>query len=699
MNMIDTTQKAITYSLLAHIKNSGTLSDGPLKVFIPIVKKGLHILNFEKQQTKGSNISEIGKIINDYYSIDIPIPVLRSILNEISKEINTTNEEVFKLFKDDSFWIKEYVFEDYDEQLSICKNEIIKLQKLYQDFCKINKIDNKNNANIIDFIDKNKASLSSYLVYSKNVNGKDYNIAAKFVDYFKDIPEVYDQIRNLYLGSILTCYLSYQPTNIKMEVSLLLDTNFIVSLLDLNTKESTHTCRKLIEICRKIGYKFYVLKDTIEEIQGLISFKSQNFNNDIITKYINREDIYNACERRNISSVDLDRISDNLKDTLTCEYNFILITNTEKIRNKAKFSNEYKLLKPYRNTDKSALHDAMAVIYVKEKRGKNIKDFEKVNCWFVNNSISHDCDKENIDTLLNSRENHFQPEVIKADNLLNILWLSNPSINTELANNDLVDIGLTSLVAFTLNDSLPKARIIRELDDNIQKYKDENFTDRDVLLLSTRIVTRQLDSIESLNELALKDSDKFAKRIKEEAKKQEAIENERAANLNTLFSKLSLKIDELKEHKVNIDLKYEAKNDSHIQEINAKEDEIKRLKEANILIQNKHRKEQREKFIRRQLIKWRKPTWICLSLISIPPILGLLYIIFISNADIKEIDSILGKIQKYDSIIKVVTSVFSLVLSFIIKVLYDKYYNHSNIENYKKNIKIPDEFLPIMDNK
>ena len=39
------------------------------------------------------------------------------------------------------------------------------------------------------------------------------------------------------------------------------------------------------------------------------------------------------------------------------------------------------------------MHDAMALVYVREKRGeKYIQEFGKVNCWFVNNAISHDND-------------------------------------------------------------------------------------------------------------------------------------------------------------------------------------------------------------------------------------------------------------------------------------------------------------------
>lgn len=695
------TKKAITYSLLAHIKNSGTLSNGPLDVFIPLVKKGLHIMNTQKGQDKGANISEIGKLIHEHYAIDMPIPVLRSVLKKIAKEINTNNETVFVLYNDDSFWIKDYIFEDYDEQLTKCKKDIQQLQSLFKEFCKINKIDVSSNDCVINFIEKNKVSISSYLANSQRTNGKDFTIAAQFVDYFKSIPSIYEQIRNLYLGSILTCYLDYQPTNADMDVILLLDINFVISLLDLNTPESTHTCRKLLEVCKNLGYKFHILQDTIEEIKGLINFKSSNYDKAVITKYINREDIYNACERRKINSVDLDRISDNIENILTSKYNINVISNTDKLRNKARFSKEYSLLKPFRNSDKAALHDAIAIIYVKEKRGKNIREFEKVNCWFVNNSISHDADRESIDALLNSKDNQFQPEVIKADDLLNILWLSNPNINMELANNELVDIGLTSLVAFTLNDSLPKARIIKELDENIQKYKGTDFTDRDVLLLSARIAKRQIDNVDSLNELAKKDTIKFAARIKEEAKKQEAIENERAANLDNLLRSLSSKLNELKEHKVKLTEKYETQTKKEIEDseqiINEQKKEIRKLKLQNVKKENKIREEKRIEFINQKIKVWRKKTWILFFIFALLFLIGIIGIIVSCNGDTSAANNKLEELFANRFVSIVASIIIAFVNIFIIKLLYDKYYNYSNIENYKKNIKIPEEYFPLQD--
>jgi predicted nucleic acid-binding protein len=649
--MIDViTKRAVTYSVLAHIKNSGQLAEGPLDVFIPLVKKSLHFMNSEKNLYKGEHISEIQSVILEQYGIDIPNAVLKSILKKIANQINAGKEKVFNLFQDGSFWIKDYVFEDYDEQLKESKRKVQELQNAFKEFCKINNMNELESNCIIKFIEKNRISMSRYLSHTAIPNGENFTTPALFVDYFKNFPNFYAQIRDLYLGSTLTCALEYEFSETKIEVTLLLDTNFVVSLLDLNTPESTHTCKKLLEICKKTGYKFLILPETIEEIKSLIAFKSSNLDSVAISKFVNKEDIFNACERRKLSKVDLDRICDNLEKTLETFY-IQIVANTVSLKNKARYnSNEYSTLKKYRNTDKAALHDAMAIIFVKEKRGKSIKEFEKVNCWFVNNSITHDFESEGIDTLINSYNNQYQPEIIKADDLLNILWLSNPNINTSLANNELVDMGLTTLVAYTLNESLPKARIIKELDDNIQKYKSPEITDRDVYLLSTRIANNQIKNIENLNELAKKNTGEFNRKIKEEAQRQEQIEKDRAEKWDDLYKKMKVAIGNISAEKGKIEQRVEKKKQKEISQIQKetevklkeKEAEIQRLKEENA----KNEKNIRDTEIEKEKLKQEKEIekknrkqylWIFISILVV---IGGLFLYF-------SVSNIIDSIKQY----------------------------------------------------
>lgn len=534
------TRRAITYSVLAHISSSAKLAKGQLDVFVPIVKKCLHHISDGKAEIKGANISEIADRIVTDWQIEIPVPVLRTILTQISKEFDCDEDsKPFVLNNDDSFWIKRFIFADFDVEIKESEHNVKELQNAYLKFCKIQNIQSEDGKGVIRFIEQHKDTLAHYLRNSDCPDKTDYSLPAKFIEYFKPIKPLYEEIRDLYLGATISCAIGYQFNGLKNDVTLLLDTNFIISLLDLNTPESTRTCSKLLEVCKKSGYSFLILPETKEEIQSLLEFKSRSLDKVALQKNVNKEDVFCACERRGLNSADLMRISDNIEDSLT-KFSIRILPNSTTLKNKAKFSNEYQTLKTYRNNDKAALHDAMAIMYVREKRGgKAVKSFEKVNCWFVNNSITHDFEHSAIENIIRGNSSENQPEIIKADDLLNILWLSAPSIRSEVSSDEMVDIGLTTLVAHTLNKSLPKARIIRELDENIQKYKTKDITDRDVYLLSVRIANNQVKDLEELNTLAVKDTVEFNCRVKEEARKQAEIEKEQREQLNKLYSELS----------------------------------------------------------------------------------------------------------------------------------------------------------------
>lgn len=691
-----TENKAITYSLLAHVRNSGTLIKGPVDAFVPLIKRSLYKLN-SKGILSGKSIKEIHDISTELYSIDFPLPVLKTILQQIASEVNIDGQQNFQLFQDGAFSLKNFYFEEFEERIQTSKREVESIEKLYIDFLKINKIEQNGKTTIFDFIDKNKASISKYLANNTPTNGHDYTIEAQFVDFFKKIPDVFDIVRNIYLGSIISSYLEYKTENITQQVELVFDTNFIISLLDLNTPESTHTCNKLVEVCKNLGYTFTVLNETIEETKYLIGKKAENYSSTILSIRINPEDIYNACERRKLNRNDLEKIVDNLESTLNLMGIYIL-PNTDKYKNIAKFSSEYKSYLKYRSSNFAALHDATALYYVREKRkNKKIKKFEKANCWFVNNSIAHDIEEQKDNTQNNDE---FQSETIRADELLNILWLATPSLSKAMDSNELAEIGLSSIVAYTLNSSLPKASIIRELDENIQKYRGETITDKDILLISSRISHRQLKNIGELNSLATKDEKEFANRIKEEAKKQEAEENERIKNLDSLFQKFEKQIasldkarQELKDKKKELDTEIKQTTESTInkdQQISELQNKINRIEDQQKRDRKKQLEKEVEKYVDDKVVKWQQKTnyelvgWLVLTILSVVALLW-------------KCDWNLGSaILKYNDIkSNVLVGNILIVLGFIfstitIKKWYDKNHNYSNIENYKKNIKIPD---------
>lgn len=646
--------RAITYSLLSHIRNKGTLIKGPLDIFKPLVKRTISSLS-NKGVYRGKSTMEIKKEFDINYNIDIPIPVLNNILKQIAKEINKEDKKVFIVHNDNSFSIDQYIFLDYEETIIEKEKAINDIEKLFNKFCESSDFNVEDSSSIFKFIEKNKYSLSKYLSNNQKVEEKDYTAEAQFVNFFRKIPTVYNQIKEIYIGAIISGFIEYNPSETNLQVELLFDTNFIVGLLDLNTPESAHTCKTLLEIAKQQNYKIRVLTGTIKETKNLISQKAKHFDSSFLQRKVYVEDIYNACDRKGLTRSDLERIGDNLKKRIS-EFN-IAIINDINLKKEAKFTQEYKILKEYRNSDISALHDATAINYVKKSRGSKIKEFDKVNCWFVNNVNSGES--------IRLEQGGYQPEIINADALLNILWLSNPQRKMNINPNDLADIGLTSSIAITLNKDLPKSRILRELDDNIHKYASESLSDSDIVRISTRITNKQLKEIDELNDLAKTKKEEFVKRLEEEANKQKRIEEHRIKRLESAVKEFSKKSEELVESKKTI-----LKNEQNVKlKINSLENNNSELK---------------ERIINTEMSNWKKRS--VYYLICAYSLIGLVFLgVFIYNSS--SLDKTITNINEFSTnpILKLLFWTYAIIVNvFGFKLVYDRYFNNSNIINKRK---------------
>ena len=675
-------ERALTYSLLSHIRNSGTLAKGPIDIFIPLIKRALSKMNSDGVY-KGKSLLEIKKVCGELYHIDFPVPVLQKILNEISQEINIEATHLV-LYNDGAFSINQYSFEDYEEIIKKQENDINELEDLFEQFCETSEINIKNSDTIFKFIEKNKFTLSKYISNTKINYSEDYTAEAQFIEFFKRIPPIYDRIKNIYLGSIISGYIEYNPENAKRDIELLLDTNFILGLIDLNTPESTHTCRTLLNISQQQGYKVKVLIDTIEETTNLLEAKANFFDKSFLQKKVKPEDVYNACDRRKLSKSDLERIADNLTKTIN-DFGIYVISHTEKLKKEARYTDVYKIFEKARNTKKSALHDSMAILYINKQRKRKIKDFDKVNAWFVNNSSSVEGDIIHL-------KNGYQPETIKADDLLNILWLSNPQVNKAIESDDLVEIGLTSVISMTLNKDLPKSQILRELDDNIHKYAKEKITDTDIIHVATRITNKQLKDIENLNKLAKDDKVEFVKRLEQEAQKQRRIEEARIKRLEQVFKDISIRTDELE--KTKSDFEQKAKDiDVIIKEKDNSNLKIKNLENELLAEQNKNRKIKRENWIENEVKKWRKKTWIEFFIFILVFLIGIFYILYQSQWNISNAINYFVALKSNFIIGGLISLILFIFSGFTLKTLFGKYRNHSNIQNYIKGLKIPDDMI------
>ncbi|WP_347174818.1 hypothetical protein [Polaribacter uvawellassae] len=356
----------------------------------------------------------------------------------------------------------------------------------------------------------------------------------------------------------------------------------------------------------------------------------------------------------------MERISDNLEIEIS-KFG-ISIINDEKIKKEAKYSKEYQKLKEYRHSSVSALHDATAVTYVKKVRKKKIKQFDKVNCWFVNNVTSRE--SSNLEN-----QYEFQPEIIKADDLLNILWLSNPQTKLKMDSDDLADIGLTSSIAITLNKDLPKSKILRELDDNIHKYASESLSDSDIVRISTRITNKQLKDIKELNQLASTKKEEFVKRLEEEANKQKKIEEHRSKRLENVLKEFSKKSEEFQKSRKKIEVTDELK-----------QQKIEKLESTNLELQ--------ERLIDSRMKNWQRKSLLILFGIYVLISIIFLVIMYFNSWNLEAATKYITDFKSNFIISFIIWSLAAILNVFGFKLVYDRYFNNSNINNKRKTIKL-----------
>lgn len=574
-------KRITTLSLLAHINNSTTGINDLSEIFVPLVKRVISQMNSEALN-RGASVDEIKTKVDNVYKLDMPFPLLKKIVRKIATDENIKGEKNFEYFHDGSYIIKSFVFADYEEVIQDQELEVDFIQESYESYLEVNKIDKKTQPSIFEFLDSNRITLSQYFANKTPLNPTiEFVHQANFVNSVKKIPRIYGVLRKIYLGSIISSYLEVDYGNIKKDVEFLVDTNFIVGLLDLNSIEAKHTCRKIVEICNRLGYKLSVMDFTLEETEALLQRTAESYESTFLAKKIDPESIYCACDRRQLSKTDLQIISTSFTKSLFNDFKINLIGNTTKLRNEAKFSLAYKRFKEIRPTEFSALHDATAVTYVQQKRSKRITNIEDSNCWFVTN-VSHD--------ISFFKDNSYLPEIIRAEDLVNLLWLTNPLVKTD----ETVEIGLTRMVSCAVGNSLPSARVIKELDENIQKYAQNNIDPRDIVRVANKIANKTITNLDQLNQTAKEDPTEFVKKLQRIADKDRDVESRREAEIKELLlniqeeaeQKLKDTIDDLKEsHKHNIEsikdvLQNEFYKKYSEQEITGKNNQLSELERA-----------------------------------------------------------------------------------------------------------------------
>ncbi len=564
-----------TYALLGYLKETSSSKAAITELYIPLVKKALSEYATEKGLTeyKGRSLSEIGHKISDIFDIEIPLPILAKIMESVSNDID--DENIFALYQDGSFIIKSYVFDSIDEVIEQEKENLSILECDYISYC-------SENGYKYDFDELKKFILAQqidlFTEKRSDLLDVDYFVP-KYVHERMNNDSIFKIMSNIYLGSIIAAYLEQNITKKVTDAELLLDTNFFISLIDLNTEDAYHTCNQLFTLCQQLGYRFTMLNSTVNQIRILLSNRINEFASKDFIGSVRCADVFNACIRKNIDKTGLERIKDNLLRLIE-ERGIVIIYDAQikEILEKAKRSPDYKELFEKRKNAESALNDTVAKFYVESKRGQNIREFVDAKCWFLHNSFSpYD---------FNYGRKIHERYMISANELLVLLWLSSPAQGQKIKISDITKGGLASYVT---------------------KYRRSKMPTRDTL----KIIKRRVDDAMSYGLISEKDTFNLCIRMAEGHLTQEQVD-ETLLSDNMTDEQFA---DKLKEYTIEVEqnqqkLKQDA--DAKIEDLNkkieVKDSQIQDLNNRLIEIEKSNHERAKQEYVNRQLSKIKRDT-------------------------------------------------------------------------------------------
>lgn len=525
-----------TYALLGYLKETSPSKAAITELYIPIVKKAMSEYASEKGMTeyKGRSLSEINLKIKTIFDIDIPLPILAKIMESIKNEIN--DENIFALYQDGAFIIKSYVFESIDEVIEQEKSNIDRLQQDYKLYC-------SENGFKFDFDELKQFILTQQIELFTDRRSDLLNVdyyVPKYVSERLNNESIFKVMSNIYLGSIIASYLEHNITDKVTEAELLLDTNFFISLIDLNTEDAHHTCNQLFSLCQQLGYRFTMLNSTVNQIRILLSNRINDFASRDFIGSVRCADVFNACIRKNLDKTGLERIKDNIQRLV--EDRGIVIIQDAQIKgliDKAKKSQDYKELLQRRKNADSALNDTVAKLYVENKRGQNVREFVDAKCWFLHNSFSpYDYSY--------GRKIH-ERYLISANELLVLLWLSSPAQGQQIKISDVTRGGLASYITKYRRSKMPTRdtlKVIKKRVDDALSYG--LITEKDTFNLCIRMAEGHLTQ-EQVDESLIPDSvtnEQFAAKLKEYTSEVEDNKQKQKEDADAKINYLNKKIEE-----------------------------------------------------------------------------------------------------------------------------------------------------------
>ena len=511
---------------------------------IPLIEY-LLITIYEKTVTT----EELSKAFSEMYGYKIPLAVIDELLKILDK-----NKKIEKLKNEEYLIIKENIAE-YDE----IENYNKKLRTLIMDVDYFLKKRGKNipsseiTNELFIFIIKNAIDFNDFILRNSNFEDLDSdntNVQDELIEFLieerkNDTPN-YKFLNEIYYGvvvaNIITNWGEDSEESINTECTIenvLVDSNFVFRLLDLQTKTEHLVANDTYEMLKNKKCNFWIYDDTIQQISDTLHNVAKRYNattNKVLTGYNEKEfaGVLSACMRRNLTPSKIESIITKLEDSLKSKginrFEDFIVTESE--IEKDDISDLYKWKQ---RSHESLVHDLILIEIVKRKRPRATCQMRQAKWWLLTDDIK--LTKWNT-AKWNSRG---VPQCITESQVATVLWLNEPKTMDAC--------GLLPTVVALRNrnliDSDEYEKITKNIEELSRRCDDEKSQEKLALIFSLRLLSvndlidTSEDNIDSLLQKKMDEADEYISQLESDNERM----SERNQSNEDLLEKYKEKID------------------------------------------------------------------------------------------------------------------------------------------------------------
>lgn len=526
--------------------------------FLPLIE--YVIVNSEKNVITWNNLVSL---IDKIYHTKIPSATLHNLLyllkekgvisfNKLSKEVNIIDKSKISAKQDN---IDNYLQELLDQFCSFLqqKGQNINCDSARDIICSFV----FNNADILSNLIKSEREITSKDFFHKMSDENLFELIEFILTIKEENSNPYKALLLLYAGATQACLLNLTTEEIKeaekseLKVKkIILDTNFIMRLLDIQNLHECTMAKETLGYIQKLDAQLIVLPCSIKEVQGSIkSFLQQIAPYSAKTgEFLRHEKIRTtgilAAYNRGKTSTDLLAISNGIEALLTNMK--IFIDKDDKYDEE--FDDDFlqSLIDAksygynYQYSRTQAKHDMHLIEYCRKNRTTLCNSIVNTECFILTNDL-----KLTQWNQSNCIDGGFH-ECVSEIQLANLFWLQRKTTSNE---------GIINVVVALANqyytDTSQLLSFITKMDKYQKNKKSDGVTTTAIVHANNMITSYDIARVNA-EELEIESlyNEKFKIAQKEKLEIQEAIANTKAQNkeLQNSIASATTKTRELEEH-------------------------------------------------------------------------------------------------------------------------------------------------------